>query len=45
MARTPRISQSLQEIESGKGHGRRESRAMEGVGDEVGEGWGRGRSG
>ena len=33
--------QSLQKVESGKGHGRRESRAMEGVGDEVCERRGR----
>jgi hypothetical protein len=37
--------QSLQEVESGKGHRRRESRAMESVCDEVREGWGRGGSG
>ena len=37
--------QSLQKVESSKSHGGREPRAMEGVCDEVREGWGRSGSG
>ena len=42
----PRL-QSLQKVESSKGHGRRESRAMECIADEMGQrrgGSGRGRA-
>ena len=37
--------QSLQKAECSKGHRGRKPHAMEGVGDEVGKGWRRGRSG